>query len=286
MNSLSGDDKSSSRALRQSQNPPRVSILMAVRGPAPWIESALHSVLAQTFKDWQLIVALDGPDPRLQDQISRTIPSTMLVHLPAESGAAACRNAALELSATDITAVLDSDDCWSPDHLEFLINRLNSDPGIHLVGSAATLIDSFGREVGHRKNRFTRLSRPLLLAKNVFVHSGVMFRRDSALASGGYDSRLAIGEDYALWLKLAHRGLVKTYTKQTVFYRIHEHQTSQRLMDPESQRIIGEKRLLLAQQVGVPRFGALVLHRVWSARQARRSVGRYERRSSRQSNGS
>lgn len=274
MNSLSGDEKSSSRALHQTQNIPRVSILMAVRGPAPWIEAALQSVLAQTFEDWQLIVALDGPDPQLQDQISSTIPSTVFVHLPAQSGAAACRNAALELSATDFAAVLDSDDCWSPDHLEFLINRLSSDPRIQLVGSAATLIDGFGREVGHRKNRFNRLSRPLLLAKNVFVHSGVMFRRDSALASGGYDSRLAIGEDYALWLKLAHRGLVKTYTKQTVFYRIHKHQTSQRLMDADSQKIIGKERMLLAQQVGVPRFGALVLHRVWSSRQARRSVGK------------
>lgn len=274
MNSLSGDEKSTSRALHQSQNPPRVSILMAVRGPAPWIEAALHSVLAQTFKDWQLIVALDGPDLQLQDQISNIIPSTMIVHLPAESGAAACRNAALELSATDIVAILDSDDCWSPDHLDFLVNKLNDDPGIYLVGSAATLIDNLGREVGHRKNRFSRLSRPLLLAKNVFVHSGVMFRRDSALASGGYESRLVIGEDYALWLKLACRGLVKTYTKQTVCYRIHQHQTSQRSVDTESQIVIGDSRLLLARQIGVPRIVATVLHRIWIGHQVRRGVAK------------
>jgi hypothetical protein len=50
--------------------------------------------------------------------------------------------------------------------------------------------------------------RDILLFRNCFTHSTVMFRRETAIASGGYseDESVKHLEDYDLWLKMGTRG--------------------------------------------------------------------------------
>ena len=87
-----------------------VSVVMAVRGPAPWLDSAVTSVQAQKGVTWRLHVVLDGEDKEIRRRIRAFTGDIQTSVLPAGSGAARARNLGLTLAESPLLAVLDADD--------------------------------------------------------------------------------------------------------------------------------------------------------------------------------
>ena len=117
--------------------------------------------------------------------------------------------------------VLCADDILYPTSLEREMSALAENPDINLVSSDTALIDLEGRQVGAFK-RFPvngrmngrRLARISLLFNNFFgAPCNNMFRREAALAVGGFDKNFPYILDFDLWLRLACTGDV---------YIIHE----------------------------------------------------------------
>ncbi len=104
--------------------------------PALLFERAIASVLAQTYENWELIVANHGGDPEtgwaVHDLAKRDkriwlmdVPRTELYPPTAENhwlcGPIEPANAALRVARGDWIARIDDDDVWTPDHLEVLL---------------------------------------------------------------------------------------------------------------------------------------------------------------------
>ena len=96
-----------------------------------------------------------------------------------------------------------------------------ADPALQLVGTGAWMVDS-DRPGGYERRSPCQDAaiRQVMLAWNPFVHSSVMFRRDGALAVGGYDERLHHSEDHDLWLKLGRLGTLANLEHVSVRYRL------------------------------------------------------------------
>ncbi|MFA5770899.1 MAG: glycosyltransferase family 2 protein [Patescibacteria group bacterium] len=208
----------------------KVSINLITYNRANYLKVAIESVLAQTFLDWELIVVDDCSTDTTVDLIKAYSANDRRIKYFKNSinfGIGKSRNLALEFSTGKYIAVLDSDDYWADnDKLQKQLNLLDSGEYI-LVGGGCQIID----ELGNKKNKYLNPQtdeqiRNIFLIKNPFVNSGVVFLKNAAIKSGGYDESLRVGEDYDLFLKLGCIG--KMFNVPTVFvnYRKHEQNVS------------------------------------------------------------
>jgi teichuronic acid biosynthesis glycosyltransferase TuaG len=96
-----------------------ISIVVPVYQSEKYIESAIQSVLAQTYRNWEMILVDDGSSDRSYEIIKKYESSQISVYrLESNQGQAAARNVGRGYARGRYLAYLDADDLWSPEKLE------------------------------------------------------------------------------------------------------------------------------------------------------------------------
>lgn len=97
-----------------------VSIIMPSYNTGRFIKETICSVLAQTYRHWELIIVDDCSTDNTDEVISEYLHEERIRYLKndANRGAAISRNRALEVAKGKWIAFLDSDDLWMPEKLE------------------------------------------------------------------------------------------------------------------------------------------------------------------------
>ena len=88
-------------------------------------------------------------------------------------------------------------------HFEKQLNFMNSHPDVDLSGGYAIEIDEFGVEKALRKMPCSDVEIKSSMWTSPFIHPTVIFKRESMLSIGGYDSSLRRRQDYELWFRCA-----------------------------------------------------------------------------------
>ncbi len=241
----------------------QVSVLMAIHGDPIWLRAALDSLFEQTFKFWECICVLDGPNDEAERILSEFGPRVKYEVSPIKVGAAEARNRAMRAAGSELLAVLDSDDVWPADHLAAHFAAMIRDPELVLRGTSAELIDAHGESLGVRRVVHENRLADRLLMRNVFIHSSTMFRRDVALSVGGYDGSMETLEDLHLWLRIAQQGKIENDSSRSIRYRIHDGQVSRVRSSAYSLGQVRRERLSLAQHLGIGRLRARVMAASW-----------------------
>jgi glycosyltransferase involved in cell wall biosynthesis len=183
---------------------PAVSILMSVRNGAPWVRDAVESALAQTASDLEVIVIDDGSTDATPDLLATLRDSRLTVERRSPRGLAASLNRALALARAPLLARLDADDVALPERLARQRAFLDAHPEVGLLGAGAREVDAHGRDVGIVTPPAEDAAiRRALIRANPFVHSSVVMRRSVVERAGGYDERLAVAQDYDLWMRMS-----------------------------------------------------------------------------------
>ena len=102
---------------------PLVSILIPAYNAEHWISDTLRSAVAQTWPHKEIIVVDDGSKDRTLEVAQSFASQGVRVVTKKNEGAAATRNAALELSTGDYIQWLDADDLLSPDKIALQVER-------------------------------------------------------------------------------------------------------------------------------------------------------------------
>ena len=189
-----------------------ITVLMTAYNAMPYIKEAVESVLAQTHRDFTLLIlnngSLDGTGDYLREVAaghndSEKHPRLNIVHLDKNIGRTPVLNKGLGLVDTDITAILDADDIAMPQRLSRTVDFFIRNPDIDLVGSDITYIDGTGNIVGEDRfpGEHEELCRRLPLV-NQFAHSACAFRTEKARAVGGYSENFPYAQDLALWIAI------------------------------------------------------------------------------------
>ena len=100
-------------------NAPLVSILIPCRNSAPWLEETLHSCLAQTHCNLEIILVDDASTDQ-SAELARRVASNdarLQVHTQAPGGACRARKRAFELSHGEYIQYLDADDLLHPNKI-------------------------------------------------------------------------------------------------------------------------------------------------------------------------
>ncbi|ASW55308.1 glycosyltransferase family 2 protein [Plantactinospora sp. KBS50] len=98
--------------------PPEVSVVIPTRFRPELVLRAVRGALAQTVRNIEVIVVIDGPDAGTAAALDAVgDPRVRAVPLPASGGAPNARNVGARHARARWTALLDDDDEWLPDKL-------------------------------------------------------------------------------------------------------------------------------------------------------------------------
>jgi glycosyltransferase involved in cell wall biosynthesis len=104
---------------RPTHRPPTVTIVLPTYNRAALVGRAIHSVLQQTYRDFELLVIDDGSTDGTAQEVARFVdPRAHCVALTKNCGAGAARNVGIRRARGPFIAFQDSDDEWLPDKLE------------------------------------------------------------------------------------------------------------------------------------------------------------------------
>lgn len=96
-----------------------ISIITPVYNSGKYIGDTIKSVLAQTYSNWEMLIADDCSKDNTEQVVKQfNDPRIKYFKLKSNSGAAVARNEALEKAQGKIIAFLDADDMWKPEKLE------------------------------------------------------------------------------------------------------------------------------------------------------------------------
>jgi len=180
---------------------------MTVYNAEPYLAESIESVLAQSEPSWELIAVDDGSTDGSAAILARAAdPRVRVVTLARNEGRTRALRHACAHARGDYIAVLDADDIAHPRRLERQREFLDRHPQVALVGSWAEQIDLHGNVIAYYKPPVDPEALHESLGwTNPLVHSSAMFRREAAVAAGGYPEHLVYAQDRGLLLALARR---------------------------------------------------------------------------------
>jgi hypothetical protein len=209
---------------------PAVSVVIPALNAERTLAATLESVLSQSFDDFEAILIDDGSTdatPSIARSFAARDPRLRIL-TQENSGVADARNAGIRAARAALVSPIDSDDVWHPTFLEKLHGALAaaSDDTLFAFANFRN-IDMEGQVLGSAPHHPVggRVFHRFMLKNFVGNGSGMMFRRDAALAVGGYERRLqhefgAQGcEDWLLQMRLARIGDAVGVCEYLVGYR-------------------------------------------------------------------
>jgi glycosyltransferase involved in cell wall biosynthesis len=167
------------------------------------IGEAVETVLAQSFKGFELIVVDDGSSDGSAEKISALGRDIQIIVQPLR-GVSAARNRGVSVARGRYLAFLDSDDLWLRDKLAVQKTFMETHREIQICQTEETWLRRGVRvnpKARHRKpsGDIFRASLELCLVSP----SAVMLTKDLLDKMGGFDESLPVCEDYDLWLRIA-----------------------------------------------------------------------------------
>jgi glycosyltransferase involved in cell wall biosynthesis len=133
-------------------NEPLISIGMSVFNSKSTIKEAIHSLLLQSYANWELILIDDGSNDRSMDVVYEFGDPRIRKFSDGQNlGLAKRLNQAISLSNGLYFARMDSDDISYPERLSVQLRFLELHPEIDLVGARVVVFDNNGQALGtHR----------------------------------------------------------------------------------------------------------------------------------------
>lgn len=204
---------------------PKVSVIVPAYNSEAYMADALRSVLAQTYKNYEVIAVDDGSiDGTLR--LAKSFEPWVKALTKQNGGPASARNLAISNSQGDYLAFLDSDDVWVADKLEQQAAFLDENRDVGLVYGEALMFteNNDEKKVGGRIGYTTDPSFRLLLFGDYIPNSTVMIRRACVEKVGLLnESRKLIGvEDYEYWMRIAKHFRMAGIPRPLAYYRIRD----------------------------------------------------------------
>lgn len=185
---------------------PRVSVIIPTYNRAALVKEAVASVLAQTYRDFELLVVDDGSTDGTPEALAAFGEEIRVLPRPGRGGVSAARNAGMAAAQGEWLAFLDSDDLWLPEKLARQMAFMEAHPQLLLSQTEEIWVRRRVRvnpPRTHRKEGGRIFLRSL--ERCLVSPSAVVLHRRLFDDHGGFDEDLPAAEDYDLWLRLGWR---------------------------------------------------------------------------------
>jgi len=234
---------------------PAVSVVMPAYNVAGYVATAVESVLAQTFADFELIVVDDGSTDGTREILAGFRDPRIRLVTGSHRGLPFPFCDGIALAQGPYLSFLDGDDYWSPLKLEHHVRFLEEHPEVDLTFSWSRIVDNQGRDTGLTSRPWNGpISFSQLLADNVMGNgSALVCRRKALLEAGGFDTTMPCCQDVDICLRMAllRPGNTCAISEYLTFYRARTGQLSGDipLMERTFERMIDKLRAIEPDEV-------------------------------------
>lgn len=190
---------------------PEVTIVIPLFNKGASIRRAIQSVLAQTYRDFELIVVNDGSTDGGEETVKELADSRIRLINQPNLGPGAARNNGVRESAGTYVAFLDADDELSPNFIQQNLGNLRQNPecALSTCGSCRGAEKTewmlpVGIELRHGAwEMLSDCDLELVRWACFSIHISVLIKRETFLRLGGFfEERCVFGEDSYLWLQV------------------------------------------------------------------------------------
>lgn len=212
---------------------PLVSVIVPCYNYARYVGQTLHSVLAQDYPNFELIVVDDGSTDDSVKAISRALEGWERSSLArrvefivqSNQGVSAALNVGLKECRGQYVATFDADDLMTPGRLAIQVEYMERHPEVGCLGGETIRIDERSTQLPKKKKLrpVRRYDFAKAFASGLVVGGNIaMYPRAVLLEVGGYDPHIRI-QDFQMTLKVANAGyLIDVLPEVVTFYRKHE----------------------------------------------------------------
>lgn len=224
---------------------PRVSVVIPAFNRWRLLAEAIDSVLAQSYRDFELIVVDDGSTDATASELAK-LASRLQFFVTERRGVSAARNLGVSQSRGHYIAFLDSDDLWLNSKLERQTRFMDEHPEFHICQTDEIWIRNGVRvnpSAVHQKPSGDIFSRSLKLC--LVSPSAVMMTKALFERTGGFDEAFPVCEDYDLWLRISAQHQVPLIPNRLTIKRGgHADQLSRSIWGMDRYRILALQKVL------------------------------------------
>lgn len=207
------------------ERPALVSIVITVHNGSKYLTEAIASAIEQTYRPIEVIVVDDGSEDN-SVAIANAF-KDVRIHLQANSGASAARNAGVRLANGQMVAFLDQDDLWAPDKLQKQVAMLENAENPSLIfGHVQQFISPELPSQERARLRFAEQAIPGHGAGTLLV------RRDVFYQVGEFDIAWTTADFLSWYLRALEKGL-EVHTVNDIVMRRRIHSTNHSRLKPD-----------------------------------------------------
>lgn len=207
-----------------------ISIIIPSYNSEKYIVETLDSVLAQTYRNFEVLVMNDCSKDRTAEIVEAYAMRDSRIHLvnlSGKKGVSHARNMGVQMASGEWIAFLDSDDLWRPDKLEKQLElqerlhaeRQTSSSEFFFTGSS--FVDENGKPLSSILHVPSQIGFEELLKQNVISCSSVLIKR-SVMLKYTMPCSDAVHEDFVTWLSILKNEKMVAYgiDEPLLIYRV------------------------------------------------------------------
>ncbi len=205
-----------------------LSVIMSMYNSARYLEHAIHSVLAQSYKKFEFLIVDDGSTDNSLEIARRYQKHHKRIKIIAHENWGACDslNDVANQARGDWLFRIDPDDQMMSNRLERQLAFLRENPDLSVASSLALLIDGEGRQIGRSRSPYTsrKVVADTIAGRELigFHHPAVAMKKSAFKSVGGYRKQYWLAEDLDLWNRLAEQGhMMLVQPEYLIKYRVH-----------------------------------------------------------------
>ena len=190
------------------------SIICPTFNSANYLEKTLNSLIAQTYKQFEIIFSDDGSKDNTieilenyQSKFNEIGVKTFIIKNK-HFGPGFARNKALEVAKSDWIAFIDSDDLWSNDKLLKVNDFLNKNKNYNCILHRQNFVRINNEIKQYDFDKYFDDKYPVkkqLFKRNFFAMSAVTIKKELIDNEGGFNEIYQNAQDYDLWIRIGDK---------------------------------------------------------------------------------
>ena len=212
-----------------------ISVIIPAHNTAQYIARAIRSVLAQTYRNFEIIVVDDCSSDNLAEVVAQFNDQRInYIRHEINRGASTARNTGLKIAKGEYVAFLDSDDEWFADKLQKQVDVFNkSHLNTGLVYTGLRWIQESDKTVIQEKipNHRGNIHQDLLNGSCIESLSTPLIKTVVAREAGDFDESLPARQDWDFWIRISEKSTIDFVPEVLVNYFIHPNSISSSIIN-------------------------------------------------------